>query len=287
MNRSILAALFALSLVLAGCNGLALGGDETPERTFTPAPVPTDEPTPTPVPQLAPGLMGTGVTDAFALRLAHSSVLDNTSYTFYSNTTVRHANGTVFNRIAIRVQSTANHSRYFFTQNGSPVAISGWRGFSLWFAGERVLVTQTNESDTSYSIPRSADGEPVPLHELSFFSTNSAGVGTLFSSVETRVANRKQRNGTTVYRVVATNVTNPAAFERRWQNPRNLTLVAFVDSRGLVRAYRLDYTATLSNSTVRISRQVRYTNIGTTTVERPPWYEQAIENVSTATPTVD
>ena len=44
---------------------------------------------------------------------------------------------------------------------------------------------------------------------------------------------------------------------------------------------RLNYTATLNDSTVRVSRQIRYTNVGDTTVERPTWYAEAIENTST------
>ncbi len=287
MRRSILLVLLVLSLVFAGCNGIMLGGDETPERMFTPAAVPTDEPTPTPVPQLAPGLMGTGVTNPFALAEAHSSVLSNTSYTFYSNSTVRYVNGTVFNQFITRVRYGTNDSRFYIVQNGFGVPVRGSSGQSIWSDGERVLRAQTRNNSTSYDIPTAAMGEPIPPQEFSFLTSNDERIAALFSSVETRVTDREQRNGTTVYRIVATNVTNRGAFEFVWHNPRNVSLRALISSQGLVREYRLHYTATLDNSTVRISRQVRYTNIGTTTVERPPWYKQAIENVSTDTPTVD
>ena len=90
MDRSVrIAAVLVLAVVLAGCNGLALGGDGTPTRTVTPAAVPTDEPTPTPRPELAPGLTGDGVVDPFALGNAHASVFDGSSYTLQEMLTVK------------------------------------------------------------------------------------------------------------------------------------------------------------------------------------------------------
>jgi hypothetical protein len=286
MQKSIVAVLLAAAVVLAGCSGV-FGGDESPTQTVTPAAVPTDEPTPTPVPQLAPGLTGEGVTDAFALGEAHVAALDDISYTMQENFTVRYANGTVLNRVTIRTQMVSD-SRFYLVQNGFGMNVRGSGGLSMWSNGERVLQARTSNSNTSYTSPRSVNGEPVPPQEaigtLGTDSTHKEQIYELFGSVETRVTDREQRNDTTVYWVEATNVTNPTAFEgARWQNPRNFTMVAHIDSTGLVREYRLNYTATVNDSTVRIHRRVDYTNLGNTTVERPPWYDEAIANVSTAT----
>lgn len=275
MRRSFFVVLLSLSLVLAGCNGIALGEDETPPPRFTPAAVPTDAPTPMPVPQLAPGLMGTGITDAFALAEAHTAVLNDTSYTFYENSTVRYMNGTIYNQFTTHVQFAANDSRFYSVQNGSSIDVRGRDGISFWSNGERVIVAQTSNNNTSYGV----------LPQESFSGPSVEQIYVLFSSVETRVAGRETRNGTTLYRVVATNVTNPTVFESDWQNPRNVSLQALISSQGLVPEYRLNYTATLNGEPVRINQQVRYTDLGNTTVERPPWYDEAIENVSTATPT--
>lgn len=283
MRRSILPILLVLSLVLAGCNAIPLGGDETPEQTFTPAPVPTDRPTPTPIPKLAPGLLGTGVTDPFALVGAHAAVLNGTSYTYHKNFTIWYANGTIFNQVTTRAQYAANHSRFYIIQRGFDINVRGGESFSMWSDGERVLIARTSNNSTSYIFPRSANGEPVPPQELSFYGGNNYAVAALFSSVETRVVDSITRNGTTLYRVVATNVTNPAAF--MGQQSRNVTLRALISSRGLVRESHLTFTATLNNNTVRIHRHFRYTDIGNTTIERPLWYDEAIENVSTAPPT--
>ncbi|HET7325067.1 MAG TPA: hypothetical protein VFJ06_12115, partial [Halococcus sp.] len=252
MGRPILAALLALSLVLAGCNAIAFGGDETPTPRFTPAPVPTDKPTPTPVPQLTPGLTGEGVTDAFALAEAHSAVLDNISYTLHENSTVRYVNGTVFNQFTTHAQIAANDSRFFFIQNGLGINVRGSGKFSMWSNGERFLIARTSNNSTSYAV-HDIESEPIlPRDAFGFDPTSRERIQALFSSVETRVTGQETRNGTTLSRIVATNVTNPAAFRVVWYNPRNLTLVALVDSQGLVHEYRLNYTATLDNSTVRV-----------------------------------
>ncbi len=287
MQKSIIAVLLAAAVVLGGCSGLAFGGDGTSTQTVTPAAVPTDEPTPTPVPQLAPGLTGQGVADAFALGDAHAAVLDNTSYTMQENFTVRYANGTVINRVTIRTQM-ASDSRFYVVQNGFGVNVRGSGGFSMWSNGERVLQSRTSNGNTSYTSPRGVNGEPVPPQEaigtLGTDPTHKEQIYELFGSVETRVTDREQRNDTTVYHVEATNVTNPTEFEGvKRQNPRNFAMVAHIDSRGLVRELRANYTVTVNDSTVRVHRRVRYTNLGNTTVERPPWYDEAIGNVSATT----
>lgn len=284
MQRSLLPLLFALAVVLAGCNGLTLGGEETPAPTVTPAKVPTDKPTPTPVPQLAPGLTIEGVTEPFILAEAHGAVLRNASYTYSENLTARYPNGTVYRHSTTHAQYAANDSQFYLVQSGSGIEVYRTDRLSMWSNGERVIVARTRNNTTSYNVPRSANGEPAPPQELLFKRTSSERIAGLFSSVETRVVGQEQRNGTTVYRVVATNVTNPTVFKRGWQDPRNVTLRALISSQGLVHEYRLNYTATLNDSTVHVNRKIRHTNVGNTTIERPPWYDEAIENVSTTTP---
>src|SRR5699024_2742507 len=94
MHRQLGCIFFAVMVVLAGCSGLIPGSDE-PTETVTPAPVPTDKPTPTPVPQFAPGITGKGIEDASALLAAHTSVLENRSFTIRTNTTMIAPNGSV------------------------------------------------------------------------------------------------------------------------------------------------------------------------------------------------
>lgn len=288
MRKAILVVL-CVAVVLAGCNGFAPGGDETTARTVTPAAVPTDEPTPTPVPQLAPGLTGRGVTDPFALGDAHAAALDDLFYTMHENFTVRYANGTAHNRGSTDARLAANDSRYFVRQNASGLLFGGGSFIRvIWSNGERVLVADTANDSTSYASPRDVEGESVPPREaLVIDPTRRQQLYAYLGSVETRVTGTETRNGTTLHRVESTGVTNPAAFEVQWTNPRGLSLVALVDSRGLVHEYQLDYTASLDGAPVDIHRHVRYTNLRNTTVERPPWYDEAIANVSAGTTGAD
>lgn len=275
-----------LSLVLAGCNGLTLGENRTPAPTLTPAAVPTDEPTAIPVPRLAPGLTANGVTDSLALGDAHASVLDTRSYTVHERSTTMYANGTVYTRGTTDARLAADDGRYHVVQKGSGVRTDGTSERALWSDGKRVIVAETTNDTTAYEVPRGREGEPVSPDEVPMVDpTNHERIYAYFGAVDTRVTDRESRNGTRRYRVEATEMTAPSAFEVRWRNPRNLSLVAFVDSRGLLHEYRLHYTATLNGDVVRVHERVRYTDLGETTVERPRWYDDAIENVSTAEPT--
>ena len=248
--------------------------------------MPTDEPTPTPVPRLAPGLTGQGVTDPFALGEAHASALDDTSYVLREDFSVEYANGTVYNRGTTHARLAANDSRYYVRQNASGLLFGGGAfARAIWSNGERVLVADMANGSTSYDSPRNVEGESVPPREaLTIDPTKRQQLYAYLGSVETRVTRTETQNGTMLYRVESTEVTNPAAFENQWTDPRNLSLVAFVDSRGLVHGFRLDYGAALNGTPVDVHREIRYTNLGNTTVERPPWYDEAIGNVSTATP---
>lgn len=286
MHDSVPAVVLAVAVVIAGCNGLAPGGDETPTSTLTPAAVPTDEPTSTPVPRLAPGLTSRGVADPFALGEAHVATLDGISYSMQENLSVTYRNGTSYRRLGSTAQLAANDSRYYVSHNSFAETYSeGPVTNSFWSNGSQIIRAQTINGSTAYSVPRGADRERRSPEQLGYSPTNREQIYTLFGSVETRVTDREQRDGTAVYRVEATDVTNPATFESaKWQTPENLTLVADVDSRGLVSEYRVHYTATLGGSPVDVNRRVRYTDLGNTTVERPPWYDEAIENVSTAIP---
>ena len=69
-------------------------------------------------------------------------------------------------------------------------------------------------------------------------------------------------------------VDNPAEVER----VENATLHAFVARSGFVESYHVVYDATLDDGErVRVRRSVRFERVGTTTVDRPSWYDEAME----------
>lgn len=300
MARQVPVLVLALALVLAGCNGF-VSGDDTPTETVTPVAVPTDEATPTPTPQLAPGLERSGVTDPFALGEAHAAALDNRSFTIHSETTIRFSNGSLYRHEESSGRLAANRSRYDVSANVSgltPIRNASWYSVEAWSDGSQVFTAQRIDENTSYDVQHGLDGSPTSPSEgyngfFRFDPDTGQGVYTLFGATETRFVGETRRNGNQFYQVTATNVTDPNAFvEWGTTDLRYPSLRALVAPNGLVREYRLDYTATLdgrgvngTERTVQVDHWLSYTDIGNTTVERPPWYDEALANASTTAPT--
>lgn len=286
MNRSVhIEAVLVLAIVLAGCNGLGLGGDGTPTRTVTPVAVPTDEPTPTPRPEIAPGLTGDGVVDPFTLGNAHASVLDGSSYTLRENVSVVYPSGMIYSNGTIEARLTPDAGRYALVRTGSQTSASfPVTEERFWSNGNRTLSVRTATNETTYEIADGDDG-PLPIRRvMADDPTNSERIATLFAAMETRIVGQAVRNGTQLYRVNGSNLTSAFALDTEREAPGNVGLVALVDRRGVVHEYRLNYTASLDGDPVRVSRRVRYTDVGSTTVERPSWYETAVRNATTTIP---
>lgn len=261
-------AILVVLVVLAGCQGIAPRGGETP--TLTPVAVPTEVPTERPPRTLAPGVTESGVSDPSALAAAHAAALTDTSVTFHANYTERASDGTVLERTATTVRfGTGDRYHYVSIDADRSEAV---RRVERWSDGERVLERRSTRNGTAYRVVRGADGEPLPpVVALPVGRAESGGIERVFRAVETTVVGREVRNGTTHYRVVSTGMTTP--------NPtavRNASLVALVDERGVVHRYRLAYTIDRGDDAgaVRVVGMVRFTALGTTTVERPAWADR-------------
>ncbi len=264
--------MLVVCVVLAGCNGVFGSDAGTPERTLTPAAVPTDEPTPTPVPQLAPGLTGEGVVNASALAAAHDATLDDTSFTVRRTVTYRTRNGTSIRRIE-SVTRVADDGRFRITKrwNGS----TPLRRVAYYDDGERLLVATTGTDDaTTY---RQASPGTVVAQRSSVAAAGSRRIETMFVAGETVVAGRTERNGTTVYRLV------PAETLRRSPETttglgRAVSVEARVTDRGRVRSYTLvqRLSGEGSDGAASIVVSTRYSRVGSTDVERPAWYGTAL-----------
>lgn len=276
MSRRPVAAIACL-LVLAGCGGFASGGDgaASPTPTATAAPVPTDSPTPRPGPGDVPGLSARDVEDPFALARAHRTMLANTTYTVRTNETTWFPNGTLRSRAVTvsRVEPGSLFDRYHsVTTFGGPVAPAGVPYPNATrvetYAGELVYLAVTYPNGTTtYRSFRPSDFRRRTL-------------ALLFSSFETRVVGRTACGNETCYRVASTALDAPgflaAAFVRLPdRSVVDGSLVALVDRRGFVRAYRVRYRVETPDGTYTAVRRVTYSGLGETTVERPAWVENA------------
>src|SRR5699024_4121095 len=137
-------------------------------------------------------------------------VLNDTSYTLHEDFAVEYANGTAYNRGSTDARLAANDSRYYVRQNASGLLFGGGAFIrKIWSNGERVLVADTTNNNTSYDSPSSVEGEPVrPREALSLDPTKRQQLYAYLGSVETRVTGTETQNGTTLHRVESTNVTN-------------------------------------------------------------------------------
>lgn len=276
--------LVAGLVLLAGCNGLA--GSPTPTTAVTPAPVPSTPPYP-------PGLTAEGVVDASPLATAHAQAVSNRSYTLRSNRTVRYANGSLRSRLTVSVELADNRTylarastagEHAPTFLGRPPARA-----TFWSNGSLYLRAYTKDDETTYN-------QFVPsdrfIASWQYWVSTAAygGVGNYarrtyelaFESLDTRVAGEVSAGNATLFRVVGRPEGDTGFLPGNVRRIRNLTVVALVESSGLVRSFRVRYTGVQNGEPVRVRWTVTYSDVGSTTVPRPPWFERAVADGETS-----
>lgn len=311
LRSSFVALALAVSLVFAGCSGFTDGasgiggsgggsGDDGPggnrgdqRVSVTPAPVPTTGPTATPGPRVAPGLATTGVTNASALAAAHEDGLDDAPVTISKTTTYRYGSGEIARRETVTTRIGADgrrlrivERRTFSTASGTTSGTTGTASGDTagstavrevyWFGTERSARAITYANGTTIY-------EVVPPGNLtrgrrSIIATEAARIGAVAAGFETRVRRSSEAHGATRYRVTSVGETEG---ENRTELVGFVPVTGFrmvVDSRGVVREYRLVRRLSVQRrgKPTEIVTHVRYTDVGTTTVERPSWYGAAL-----------
>jgi hypothetical protein len=275
--------LVAALVVVAGCSSPASPptGATTATATATAAPVPTDRPSTF----LAPGVTPRGVVDPVALATAHRRTLGRTSVTVHVEESRRYENGTLrWRRTATqRVDAGGRTVRSHYVgefegpRRGSGL-LSGFVRFPDASRVERYTVDdgayhryRFPSGDTWYVGAASPDPQLV-----------DPGLVPLFWAVETRMTAREARDGAARYRLEGSEIVDQTTLERvfvdeRFADVRNVSLEGTVDERGVVHRYRLTYTLVRTDGLlVRGVESVRFTDVGTTTVERPGWYAAAV-----------
>jgi hypothetical protein len=272
-----------LCLVIAGC-GSQIGGEEQPSVSeVTPASVPPTATTPPPPPTLAPGVTAAGISNFSALKRAHLAVLENTSYTYRSRTVVGFPNGTIDSNWTSGWKAGANRTYRRARRRGTPP----WRPaqsqpprIEWYYTDERALIARTLANGTTvYGSIRSAP-EDGPLWRRPREEIATATFDFVVPNA-TRVYNRSGTNGTEVYRLGAGTISESEVFRRHGTPPRNGSLRLSVTARGLIERARWRYTVTTDSGVLTVSTSIRYSKVGTTSVSRPAWYEEAIAATAT------
>lgn len=254
--------------LFAGCGGLI--SDPDSGSTMTPADVPTDTPAP---PQLAPGLTTEGVSNPMALSMAHRNHLENRSFSFVYNRTIRTQDGGLVNQAIVSGALSASKTEYHVVIEGAAADQPNTRTM-IWSNGTHVhLKDGRNASPT---VLRTASGDPVsPEQALSGYvgidQFQREILYQLFHAIEVGVTAHPPNNNTSRYQLRLAEVNDPSAVPGPESVNDVQSFQATVTGRGVVQQYYLVYTGQLQGESVHVVQSVNYSGIGTTTIVPPSW----------------
>lgn len=275
MREVHLRYLLAVALVVVAGYGLHLAVSE--QAGESPADASATTPTRTPVEtatespeQFAPGLTEAGVTDARALAGAHGDRLRNTSYTVVAVRTTWNENRSIHWTADshARVGAGGSPVQFVWNTSGSPPDSSTLRAdVAIWHSDTHSFtrfVDRNGTANYSHSAPQrdmlgSTPGSGTSIHSL-------------LGAVNTTAVERIDAGDGTLYRVVSTSQPHSALFDR---SRSNYSLSALIDSSGLVHRYRVSYDVHEDGRTRHVTRTWRLSDVGSTTVEKPPWLDEA------------
>lgn len=257
-DRVTHAVALAALLVLAGCAGLG-GTDPSVDETVTAAPVPTDGT------EFPPGISSRGVV-VDVVTETHERQLNETNYTFLSQQRVVGANGTMW--VTNRTQQIDNergtysgridHRVREFPLGRFAAPIEFWGNESV-YASRRIL----SERTSFYGWERTdetAEFTSLPL------------IGRTLAATRLSVVDRP--DGVVL---LGNSLRDPDRLPTPpyLRDPRNVSLTVRITDSGAITNWRLAYDATLVNETVRVTREARIVDVGSTTIRRPEWVDEA------------
>jgi hypothetical protein len=281
------AAVVAVLVVLAGCNGLVPGSTdataETPQRTLTPVPVetPAGTPTSTPEPATFAWLVDDGAPDMDALFDRHTQTLGNRSFTFHQRRRTSGATGPVATEYDNRV-AVANDTTYTRRDATS--------------ASDQVVLTFIDPSGV-YRRVESPDGSAQTMAvrggaanaRQRFAVLTASIVGLLFVTEDTR-ADTTERDGVRYARLFSRTPPEYLVSIYDDYNMTDFSATVWVHPDGYVRTFHYEFTLVNGTRRIQVDERYFYTAVGNTTVERPAWAEgldPGGQSTPTATPASD
>lgn len=286
MRRALAAVALAL---LAGCSGISGVGVEptTDTSTLTPVDVP-ERSTPvdvrrttrTPEDLLAPGLTTEGVTDPFALADAHQSALSNQSYTKITHTSIIGPNGTL--RVIHQVVAVdAGGRRYHLTETsesatGYPVS-SLTPHLEIWYDDGPALFRLGEGENVSYRVGMTSSLEG-PIGDI----TGDDRLVGLYGTVDQWSVEPVLGRDTALFVLESAEPPDDDVLKLPVlvDSPRDARFYLVMTGDGRVISHQLAYDASFEGIPVQVIRRVRYVKVGSTTVERPTWYDEAMRETT-------
>jgi len=255
MNHYLMTVALVTVVVLAGCSGFT--PEETTIETTPSEDETTIETTPSGDVEYPPGITDDKIADSFTLADAHSTTLQDTSFSVSQTSEIRYTNGTLYTREnqSTHVAADKTRFRYRSTVNGTaPRFLGGPSGTVELYSNGSVVVRKLEaRGNVSYGLVTNPQGEPAdPLSTYRGMPLQSSRIPILFGQIE-NVSVTRQSNGT--YLVEATS-SSSNTLEVRGTSVRNITAVDFsatVTSDGLVREYRLSFQGTVNGQPVTVT----------------------------------
>lgn len=262
----------AILLVLAGCNSPLIAGKDPRHITVTPADVPPNSDRGT----LAPGLTQTDIVRPKSLIDAHREVLENRSVTVEQTTRSVAANETILTQVAGTDRYGPNRTSYNLTTNVTEtrsVDSSGIDRIAEWSDGETQYRMVKWNNTTTYR----------PAYPTLQITHQIHSILSIFNKTDVvEVENLSTDNGLHRYGVRG-KLWFPNSRKTSDERVMRTTgdVLAVIDERGFVRKYRSEIRYQQNNSTIRIVQTIHYSNLGTTTIDRPVWVDTAINATET------
>lgn len=278
-HRVVFVLVLVVIAPLAGCgvapSGRSDGGPSGAAATVTPAAVPTDRGTPMPPPEVAPGVTQSGTVTAVVLAEAHRDALVGDSFTRRTTRTIREDGDPL--RRTTRIYRVAPFRPQFEyrqqqTFSGSFPARASVDRLDVWSNGTGAVARLEADDEVRY---REVNAEQFSTLVVGI--TGHERVSALTGAFEFGV--RDGAKAGTV-RLVSTRLRSPAALDKPvlTTDVRNATLSMVVTESGLVESYRLAYDVSLDGRTLRVVETATLSDVDTTRVERPSWYELAVRS---------
>lgn len=256
--------LVVVALVLvAGCNGVALGSDaaDSPTPTLTPVPVPESETPPSAPPvagSLPPGVSENGLLTVPQLLSAHEAFVDNRSYRW---------------RASFRVWGDGTDE---YGRNFTRVATIGRDAY---------LIRQINQ------IPR--DNQSLYVTDGTGYLRSGTGAGARFDRVADPLSHLQyafagdaierylrgisfnvtaiERDGETLYRLHSSPGLIPPAVQQSERGVHDYVATAYVTPDGFVKTLVVRYVRRPRGQTQYVSFRFDYTDLSSTAVDEPAW----------------
>jgi hypothetical protein len=247
--------------------GSHVGSSDPTDPPVTPA-APATEPPPLPPAGDGPppGVGDDGITDLDALADAHAEAVGERSHTiWYDRSQPRNLDPNE-TRVRRDVDITAADDRYLVE---TTEVVSGNETYlgAVYRDGGVIYTADWNETSRRHERVLRLDWRNVLVPTAPDLRENL--VGRYLSTPRTTVTGTTERDGVTVYRVVGRGAPNSSSLGE----VRDYSVVALVDSRGLVHDLTVRYASVLSDREYRITVEITYGRIGETTVTPPAWFE--------------